>query len=190
MRLASRLLVHTVGHSTRGIQDLIALLREAGVQLLVDVRRFPVSRRHPQFGKDRLSESLGAAGIGYQHEERLGGHRTPRAGSPNTAWREDAFRGYADHMASADFGSAVEQLVLRAAKTSVAVMCAEGDPGRCHRQLLSDVLSARGAEVRHILAPGRVEPHVMNPAARVLPDGSLVYDSGRQLSLEAGPAGE
>jgi uncharacterized protein (DUF488 family) len=182
--------IHTIGHSTRRIEELLSMLREAGVKLLVDVRRFPVSRRHPQFGKDRLAGSLAGGGIGYRHEEALGGHRTPRDGSANTAWREDAFRGYADHMASVEFQAALDRVLARAADTGVAVMCAEGDPMHCHRRLLSDFLVARGAEVRHILAPGQAQPHALHEAARLLPDGGIVYDRAGQLSLPGGRAGE
>jgi uncharacterized protein (DUF488 family) len=175
--------VHTIGHSTRPIDELIALLGESGVELLVDVRRFPVSRRHPQFGKDRLALALADVEIGYRHEPDLGGHRTPRQDSPNTAWREPAFRGYADHMDSPEFRDAVGRVLGRAALTPIVVMCAEADPRRCHRQLLADALVVRGAEVRHILGPGSLEGHVLHPKARLLSEGRIVYDGGRQLPL-------
>jgi uncharacterized protein (DUF488 family) len=167
----------------------VALLREFGVALLVDVRRFPVSRRHPQFGRERLARSLHEAGLGYVHEEDLGGHRTPRPASSNTAWKEDAFRGYADHMDSPGFRDALERVIRRAAETPLAVMCAEADPRRCHRRLLA-ALVARGVEVRHILSPGRDEAHRLHPDARVLPGGRIVYDGGRQLAFETGRLGE
>lgn len=159
------------------------MLQEFGIGLLVDVRRFPASRRYPQFGRERLERSLGGAGIRYFHEPDLGGHRTPRAGSPNTAWKEEAFRGYADHMDSGEFQEALLRVLRRGDETTVAVMCAEADPLRCHRRLLADALLAHGAELRHILGPGRSEIHRLHPGARLLPTGRIVYDAGRQLSL-------
>jgi uncharacterized protein (DUF488 family) len=167
--------VFTIGHSTRGIEELIALLRENGVQLLVDVRRYPVSRRYPHFTADALASSLAREGIAYEHGRDLGGHRDPRAGSPNTALRAAAFRGYADHMSTPAFKAALARLEEKAASQCAAVMCAEADPQRCHRQLLADALSARGAQVLHILGPGRVEPHVLHPAAHLAADGTVVY---------------
>jgi uncharacterized protein (DUF488 family) len=168
--------VFTVGHSTRTLEELFALLMESGVQELVDVRRYPGSRRYPHFSRDHLSAALGEQRIAYRHEPDLGGHREPRPDSPHTAWRVAAFRGYADHMGSADFQSALSRLVARAALLACAVMCAEALPDRCHRQLLADVLVARGLEVRHILGPGQTAPHTLNGAARIDGTGSLVYD--------------
>lgn len=175
--------VHTIGHSTRSGEELIALLREASIGLVVDVRRFPASQRHPQFGRERLAKSLGDAGIGYVHELDLGGHRTPGAASPNTAWKEEAFRGYADHMDSGEFREALLRVLRRAGDEAVAVMCAEADPRRCHRRPLADALVAQGAEVRHILGGGRSEAHVLHPEARLMGGGRIHYDGGRQLSL-------
>jgi uncharacterized protein (DUF488 family) len=151
---------------------LIGLLLEFGVGLLVDVRRFPASRRHPQFGKEQLSRSLSEAGIGYLHEPDLGGHRVAGVDSPNT-----------DYMDSASFQGALRRLLERAAGMRVVVMCAEADPRRCHRQLLADALVAKGAEVEHILSPGRSEAHRLHAGARVLAGGRIVYDARRQLSL-------
>jgi uncharacterized protein (DUF488 family) len=144
--------IFTVGHSTRAQEELTAILKEAGVALLVDVRRFPGSRRHPQFGKERLRAALAAEGIGYRHEPDLGGRREPRADSPNTAWRAAAFRGYADHMASPEFQSALERLVARP-DVPAAVMCAEALPANCHRQLIADALVAR-APPRRLVGQG------------------------------------
>jgi uncharacterized protein (DUF488 family) len=161
----------------------VALLRAAEVPLLVDVRRFPVSRRHPQFTRAALEAALAAAGIGYRHEPDLGGHREPRADSPNAGWRNGAFRGYADHMATEPFRLALERLWQSPPRT--AVMCAEADPARCHRQLIADALVARGAAVQHLRAPGRAETHLLHPRARPGPGGTLTYPPGgrRQVSL-------
>jgi uncharacterized protein (DUF488 family) len=172
--------IHTVGHSTRAIADLVALVREGGVRTLVDVRRQPFSRRHPQFSRDALAHSLADAGIAYVHEVDLGGHREPRPDSPNTAWRIDAFRGYADNMASAAFQAALARV---AALEQAAVMCAEANPQDCHRQLLADALVSRGIAVRHLIAPGQAQDHRLHPRAVVRPDGVLEYPAAGQLRL-------
>ncbi len=174
--------VLTIGHSTRPIGELLSLLAENGVELLVDVRRFPGSRRHPQFSRDALSASLADAGIEYMHEPRLGGRRAARPDSPHTAWRVEAFRGYADHMESAEFAAALETLIELSRIRTVAILCAEAVPWRCHRRLISDALEARGIEVRHILGPGRTERHEIDANARVL-------EGGRRL-VYAGPEAE
>jgi uncharacterized protein (DUF488 family) len=167
--------VFTIGHSTRTIEEFVELLRDSGIELLVDVRRFPMSRRHPQFNKDQLAESLHAAGIGYRHEEVLGGRRSPRKNSPNTAWRNAQFRGYADHMDTPAYREVVGALVERAGTTVQAVMCAEAVPWRCHRNLLADALVARGLEVRHIVQLGKTSLHTLNQDAHVLAEGRVVY---------------
>jgi uncharacterized protein (DUF488 family) len=167
--------IFTVGHSTRSAEDLIALLEAQGITVLVDVRRFPGSRRHPQFGRDALAGALAARGIRYAHAPGLGGRRPVRPDSPNTAWRDRGFRGYADHMQTREFVEALAELEDLAARETVAIMCAEAVPWRCHRRLISDALVAHGIRVLHILGPGRVEEHVLDPHARVRPDGSLVY---------------
>jgi len=170
--------IYTVGHSTRPQQELIAILKAAGVELLVDVRRFPGSRRHPQFGKEALRAGLAREGIAYRHEPDLGGRRDPRPDSPNTAWRVAAFRGYADHMASPEFRRALDRLVAEP-HVPTAVMCAEAQPSQCHRQLIADALVARGLEVVHLLAPGQRQVHVLSPAAVLRRDGTVAYASSR-----------
>jgi uncharacterized protein (DUF488 family) len=170
--------LYTVGHSTRTSEELLALLGGAGVRRLVDVRRQPGSRRHPRFAQAALRQALARADIAYVHEPDLGGRRDPRAGSPNTAWRHAAFRGYADHMATPAFAAALGRVIAGASEPQ-ALMCAEAVPWRCHRQLVADALVARGLEVEHILAPGRTSVHVLRPEARVTRDGFLVYEGGR-----------
>jgi uncharacterized protein (DUF488 family) len=172
-------LVHTIGHSTRPLAELVDMLREAGVRHLVDVRRFPASRRHPQFGRDALAAGLAAAGISYSHEPDLGGHREPLADSPNTAWRLPAFRGYADHMATPAFAAALARV---AALPEAAVMCAEALPERCHRRLLADALVCRGLRVRHLVARGSVAEHSLHPRA-VCRGGTPSYPAAGQLAL-------
>lgn len=168
--------IYTVGHSTLSAADFLALLDSHRVQCLTDVRRFPASRRHPHFAREPLAATLSAAGITYVHEPDLGGYRgTPEVDSPNTAWQSPGFRAYADHMDSAEFRAALERLIERAGRETTTMMCAEAVPWRCHRQLISDALVARGFEVVHILGAEKVQAHEINPRARPLEDGRLVY---------------
>ena len=164
--------IYTIGHSTRPLDELIGLLREHGVKRLADIRRFPGSRRYPHFSKESLSKSLPKAGIEYVHVVEMGGRRDPLPDSPNSAWRNGQFRGYADHMATPEFQNALDRLLESDAPT--AIMCAEAVPWRCHRNLAADELTRRGHEVIHILGPGASQRHVMNPMARVV-GGKLVY---------------
>jgi uncharacterized protein (DUF488 family) len=169
--------LYTIGHSTRGIDELIALLDEHGVEVLVDVRRFPGSRRHPQFGSAALAAALRAAGIEYRHAEALGGRRASdiQAASPNTAWRNDAFRAYADYMATPPFRAALDELIGLSADRTPAIMCAEAVPWRCHRRLITDALLARGIPVADIIGPGPASPARLSEHARVQPDGGVIY---------------
>lgn len=176
--------VHTLGHSTRSAEQLLALMVEFDLRCLVDVRRYPASRRHPHFGKEPLETNLAGAGIRYVHESELGGRRRLQPDSPNTAWRSDGFRAYADYMATPEFGAALKRLEDRARERRTAIMCAEAVPWRCHRQLIADALVTRGHDVIHILGPGRVEHHRLNPAARRRADGTLVYPEPVELQGE------
>jgi uncharacterized protein (DUF488 family) len=169
--------IWTVGHGRRPIEDLVATLRGAGIKTVADVRTVPGSRRHPQFGKAPLRDSLAAAGIAYEHLPGLGGRREPRPDSPHTALRVDAFRGYADHMSSLAFGRDLELLQKRARAAPTVFMCAETNWSECHRRMLSDLLTVRGWEVTHLLAAGKSEPHRLWEVARVV-DRGLIYDAG------------
>jgi len=164
----------TVGHSTRTQAELIDLLDQNGVRTLVDVRRYPASRRHPQFNRETLERSLPAVGIDYVWMPDLGGRRAPRKDSANTAWRNAGFRGYADYMETDPFRHAIESLLRRAEDRRTAIMCAEQAWQQCHRGLISDCLKARGVEVTHIVDTGRVELHPWTAAARIA-DGQLSY---------------
>jgi len=166
--------VWTIGHSTRSGEEFLEILKAHGVEVLVDVRTFPGSRRYPQFNRAALSESLAEAGIEYRHEPRLGGRRAPRKDSHNTAWRNPQFRGYADHMETEVFRKGVEDLLELARDRRVAVMCAEAVWWRCHRGLLADYLKARGHTVLHILDAKKIEEHPYTPAARIV-DNKLSY---------------
>jgi uncharacterized protein (DUF488 family) len=171
------LVIYTIGHSTRELAEFQALLRAHHVEQVVDVRRYPASRRHPHFAKAALCAALGGDDVRYWHEPDLGGRRSGRRDSPHTAWRSASFRAYADHMETAVFGAALTRLIDRARAGATAILCAEAVPWRCHRQLIADALVARGLEVRHILGPSPAEQHRLHPAARVLPDGRLLYAS-------------
>jgi uncharacterized protein (DUF488 family) len=159
--------VWTIGHSTRSLPTLLALLAAHRVQRVADVRRFPRSRRHPQFNTDALARELPAAGVAYRHWPALGGFRRARPDSRNTAWRHASFRGYADYMETDAFAAALDALLDDAGQGRTAIMCAEAVPWRCHRSLISDALVARGVEVFHILGPARAEPHTLTAGARV-----------------------
>ena len=181
--------IYTIGHSTRTADEFVALLREHGVQLLVDVRRFPGSRRHPQFGRDALAATLADAGIAYGHEEALGGRRAgdPAAGpSPNTAWRHAAFRAYADYMATPPFRAALERLIADGAARPTVIMCAEAVPWRCHRRLITDALLARGVPVTDIMGPGQARAAALSEHAVVRADGALIYPATPQADLFSG----
>jgi uncharacterized protein (DUF488 family) len=167
--------VYTAGHSTRSAQELISLLRAHDVRTLVDVRRYPGSRRHPQFGREPLAEALAAAGIAYVHAPDLGGRRTAAADSVNGAWRSAAFRGYADYMGTAEFQSALESLEQEATRARTVILCAEAVPWRCHRNLIADALVARGHEVVHLLSADAARAHTLNAHARIQPDRTLLY---------------
>ncbi len=166
--------VWTIGHSTRALAEFVALLRENGVAAVADVRRFPGSRHNPEYGRDTFAASLAALGIGYCWFPQLGGRRHARADSPNTAWRNEAFRGYADHMASDEFRDGYRDLVAFCAAQPTTLMCAEVLWWRCHRALISDALVADGIQVVHILGAGKTAAHVLRPPARLV-DGRLVY---------------
>jgi uncharacterized protein (DUF488 family) len=166
--------VFTVGHSTRTLDELIAMLRSFDVTILVDVRTVPRSRHNPQFNADALAEALPSRGLRYVHLKALGGLRKSRPDSPNQAWRNASFRGYADYMTTDDFESALASLRELTAEGCVAIMCAEAVQWRCHRSLVADALVARGAHVEHISAPGRSTPHRMTPFAKVR-NGRVTY---------------
>lgn len=170
--------IHTIGHSTRTTAQLVALLREAGVDLLVDVRSVPRSRTNPQFNADVLPESLSQEGIGYRYLGALGGlrHRARGAGpSANGYWRNESFRAYADYAATEAFRAGLDELCELAQEHRCAIMCAEAVWWRCHRRIIADYLLARGLPVRHILAAGHIDPATPTPGVLQLQGGTLVY---------------
>ena len=168
----------TIGHSTRPFDEFGALLTGHGITTLVDVRTVPRSRHNPQFNRDTLPQALQAAGIAYVHMAALGGLRKPRADSANTGWRNLSFRGYADYMQTEAFTQGLDELLTLAGTQPVALMCAEAVPWRCHRQLISDALVARGIEVRHVTGPGAEKRHTLSAHGR-LEGERVIYDGGQ-----------
>jgi uncharacterized protein (DUF488 family) len=175
--------VYTIGHSTRSSEELLALLRDAGVGLVADVRAFPSSRRHPQFNRGALADWLPAAGIGYQHMPELGGRREPAPDSPNTGWRERAFQGYADHMRSEEFQRALAALEAAARECATAIMCAEAVWWRCHRRLIADALVVRGWRVEHLGIGESRAVHELTEFAVVGADGIPTYPPAQATLL-------
>ncbi|MBV9309546.1 MAG: DUF488 domain-containing protein [Solirubrobacterales bacterium] len=174
--------IYTVGHSTRSEDEFLALLASAGVSAVADVRAVPASRRNPQYTLDALRAWLPDAGIRYVHFRALGGRRTPLSDSRNDGWRERAFQGYADHMASPEFGRAIEQLEHLAGHQPTSVMCAETLWWRCHRRLIADALTVRGWRVEHLGVGGKPTIHELPPFA-VVKDGTLSYPSAQPRLL-------
>jgi uncharacterized protein (DUF488 family) len=183
--LLSTPVLHTVGHSTHPLETFIGLLSQHRIALLTDVRSFPSSRRWPHFNQDGLQASLECAGIRYKWLKALGGRRrSTRADSPHKAWRISAFRSYADYADTEDFAAGLEVLVELAAAHRTAIMCSEGLWWRCHRRIISDHLSVRGWEVRHIMPDGTVVAHTLPEFASICRN-RIVYDGGQHpLKLE------
>jgi len=174
--------VHTIGHSTRTLRELLDLLSQHGIAGIADVRRFPASRRHPHFAREALARALAESGIRYDWLPELGGRRSSRPDSPHVAWRTAGFRGYADHMESAEFRAGLARLLALAAARPTAVLCAEAVPWRCHRQLIADALVARGLSVMHVTGPGEASPPRLTPFARL--DGERIIYDGGQLGMQ------
>jgi uncharacterized protein (DUF488 family) len=169
----------TIGHSTREAAQLLGLLQAHGVRTVVDVRSVPRSRRNPQFESETLAATLAAEGIAYLHLPELGGFRRPRPDSPNMGLRHPSFRGYADHMMTGEFEAGVSRLLELARDGRTAVLCAEANPMRCHRRLLSDALVARGVAVAHITSRQAPRPHRLMEEAEVR-DGRVTYPPREQ----------
>ena len=171
----------TFGHGTASAERIVELLHSAGVTALIDVRTAPGSRRNPHVARAELERWLPANGISYRWEKRLGGFRRPAPDSPDVAWRETAFRGYAGHMRQPGFLAAIDELLAPADTGRQAVMCSESLWWRCHRRLIADFAEiARGVPVRHLMHDGTLAPHRPSPGVRLRADGLLVYDGGQQ----------
>ena len=166
--------IYTIGHSTRTIEQFIELLKAHGIDELVDVRTIPRSRHNPQFGTEDLAASLQRAGIAYTHLGKLGGLRHASKDSVNLGWQNTSFRGFADYMATPEFTLGLDELKALAEQKTVAIMCAEAVPWRCHRSLISDALTIQGWQVRHIQSRKTANLHKLTPFLEVL-DGKITY---------------
>jgi len=168
------LTVWTIGHSTRPIEEFLGLLAEYRIEGIADVRSFPGSRKYPQYGREALAATLAAHALGYHWLQALGGRRHVAPDSPNTAWRNASFRGYADYMASDGFTQGLDQFLALASQSRTALMCAEAVWWRCHRSMIADALCVRGVKVMHILDGKHATLHPMTSPARIV-DGHLTY---------------
>jgi uncharacterized protein (DUF488 family) len=166
--------IWTVGHSTRTIDEFIALLKNYDIEGIVDVRSIPRSRNNPQFNKDNLEKVMPDAGIEYVHEKELGGLRHPSKTSINTGWKNKSFQGYADYMRTSAFSHALNKLIMYAQQKRVAIMCAEILPWRCHRSLISDALIIKGFKVVEIFEIEKFRLHKLTPFATI-EDERLIY---------------
>ena len=171
--------IWTIGHSTRSLEEFVALLGEHRVQFLADVRHFPTSQRVRWTAKASLAKALSDRGVAYKHFDDLGGFRKALPDSVNTAWRNVGFRGYADYMASAEFSVALNRLIAVAQEKRTAIMCAEAVPWKCHRSLLADALVVHGLRVIHVLSSGKTQDHRLTPFARVH-GGRITYPAARK----------
>ncbi|MCC7000553.1 MAG: DUF488 domain-containing protein [Gemmatimonadaceae bacterium] len=181
--------VWTIGHSTRDRDAFLSVLRAFDIELVADVRRFPASRRLPQFNTTALAECLATEGIAYRWFPSLGGRRRSNAASRNLGWRHPAFRAYADHLESEEFAQGLFELTMLASELRTAVMCAEILWWRCHRRLVADVLVALGMTVVHIRTADVAERHHLAPPARLV-RGRLAYDVEQDIEYGAGPTGD
>jgi len=183
-----RLPFFTIGHSNRSIELFVALLREAQVELLVDIRKIPMSRANPQFNEDRLPDAMAAFQISYEHIAALGGLRgkaTTLPANVNGFWTNESFHNYADYALSEQFHAALGRLLREGHERRSAIMCAEAVWWRCHRRIVADYLIAAGETVFHIMSEGRLEPAQLTSAAIVQPDGTIVYPD-QQQTLDLG----
>jgi uncharacterized protein (DUF488 family) len=170
--------VFTIGHSTRGLDEFVSLLREAGADTVVDIRTVPRSRTNPQYNRESLPQALEPLGIGYRHLAALGGLRGRRkdeGASPNGLWQNQSFRNYADYALTPAFRDGLAELRRIAAERVPAIMCAEAVWWRCHRRIVSDYLLVAGEEVRHILGAGHIDPARLTPGAEPAEDGRILY---------------
>lgn len=176
------MVLFTIGHSNRTLEFFVSLLQGYDIQRLIDVRTIPRSRHNPQFNRDTLPAMLHVVGIAYSHMSVLGGLRHARKDSINTGWTNASFRGYADYMQTKEFESGVKELLGCARKETVAIMCAEAVPWRCHRSLISDALTVRGVEVHHIMSRVSAPAHEITPWAKV--QGTHLTYPGKQMELQ------
>lgn len=176
LELQSQHTIYSIGHSTHSIEQFIDMLQSFKIEILADIRRFPGSRKYPQFNQENLCLSLKNQGIKYIHFESLGGRRTVQKDSTNTRWKNESFRGYADYMQTSAFEKAMLSLEKIAKTQTTAYMCSEAVWWRCHRSMISDYLKAKGWKVLHIMAKGKVQEHAYTSPARIVGDTVLYSD--------------
>jgi uncharacterized protein (DUF488 family) len=177
--------IWTVGHSNHPIEKFVAILKAHRIERVLDVRRFPASRKWPHFDASSLAATLPAEGIDYVGMPELGGRRKALPDSPHVAWRTEAFRGYADYMETADFATALEKAMALARELRTALTCAEALPWRCHRSILADAFLARGSKVLEIVNERAARPRKLPEFARV--DGErVIYDVATSSEAGAG----
>ncbi|AVR46813.1 Fe-S cluster assembly protein HesB [Christiangramia fulva] len=171
--------LYTIGHSTRTFKEFVAILRSFSIEQVADIRRFPGSRKFPQFSKENLEISLPEKSIKYTHFEALGGRRKSEPNSENTSWRNQSFKGYADYMETKAFREAVGKLSRLAAKRNLAIMCSEAVWWRCHRSMISDHFKSKGWKVMHIMGEEKSREHPYTQPARII-EGELTYKPEKQ----------
>jgi uncharacterized protein (DUF488 family) len=176
--------IFALGHSTRSFDAFVKLLHAHDIHILADIRTVPQSRRHPQYAQAFLERALPLENIRYVHLKPLGGLRKPKPDSVNLGWKNSSFRGYADYMQTPEFENGLAELIALARTGNVALMCAEGNPFRCHRQLVADALTARGIPVRHIVSRKTARRHTLNPRAHVQ-DGHVTYPADAANNSDA-----
>lgn len=181
-RPADGVVIYAVGHSTRPIDKFVELLQAHEIKTLVDIRTIPRSRTNPQFNQATFAAELARAGIRYVHMPALGGLRRANKNSQNLGWQNSSFRGFADYMQTGDFEAGLEELLHIGGGSRTAIMCAEGNPFRCHRSLVADALTARGIPVFHISSRKTARPHTMTPFAHI--EGTRVSYPGPTARLE------
>jgi uncharacterized protein (DUF488 family) len=162
-----KVIIFTIGHGTRSIDEFIGLLNTYKIQRVVDVRTIPRSRHNPQFNKETLPKKLKKVHIGYIHIKGLGGLRHAKKDSVNMAWRNASFRGFADYMQTEDFKKNIERLIKIARQKKIVIMCAESVPWRCHRSLIADALFVRGIKIKHIMSHRTYSDHNITPWAKM-----------------------
>lgn len=178
--MKKRSTIYTIGHSTRDLDDILFLLIKNKIEILVDVRSYPGSRRYPQFNKENLEISIPAVGIEYVHFKDLGGRRKISKDSKNTSWYNASFRGYADYMETAEFKKAAAELIKIAQTKKTCIMCSEAVWWRCHRSMIADYLKSKNWTVIHILFPEKLEEHHYTQPAKIV-NGKLIYGPEQDL---------
>ncbi len=187
--MRKKLIIFTIGHSTRPIEEFAGILLSHGVKLTADVRTIPRSRHNPQYNSDEFAVSLRGYGIGYEHVPDLGGLRHAKKDSVNTGWHNASFRGFADYMQTDEFRRGLDHLIVAAERVTTAIMCAEAVPWRCHRSLIADALLARGITVMEIMSAKSVREHTLTPWAEV--DGeNVTYPGKADKSKEQNHSGD